>query len=69
MDLPSVQSKITEIEGDLFHAPDGAALIREDTLWSQCGTVTDLLDRRLQLPRVLGQGHRDGFQKQGTPIP
>lgn len=29
MDPPSVRSKITEIEGDLFHAPDGAALIRE----------------------------------------
>ncbi|KAK9556118.1 ADP-ribose 1''-phosphate phosphatase [Aspergillus fumigatus] len=27
MDPPSVRSKITEIEGDLFHAPDGAALI------------------------------------------
>ncbi|RHZ61505.1 ADP-ribose 1''-phosphate phosphatase [Aspergillus turcosus] len=27
MELPSVQSKITEIEGNLFHAPDGAALI------------------------------------------
>ncbi|GIK04924.1 ADP-ribose 1'-phosphate phosphatase [Aspergillus viridinutans] len=27
MDLPSVQSKITETEGNLFHAPDGAALI------------------------------------------
>jgi hypothetical protein len=31
MDLPSVQSKITEIEGNLFNAPDGAALIREQT--------------------------------------
>jgi ADP-ribose 1''-phosphate phosphatase len=31
MDLPLVQSKITEIEGDLFHAPDGAALIREQS--------------------------------------
>ncbi|RHZ45791.1 ADP-ribose 1''-phosphate phosphatase [Aspergillus thermomutatus] len=27
MNLPSVQSRITEIEGNLFHAPDGAALI------------------------------------------
>lgn len=60
-------STITEVEGDLFDAPDGSALIRElGPLLPRIEDVLTKLTRRLQLQWILGRRYCEEIQRQSS---